>query len=245
MKILLIGGGNMGFAMLNGLSKHDVTVVDHNAANSKKLREHFPAVRVVKSAQKLDGETVILAIKPQSFRQLEPLRGEAGAVVSVMAGVLIAELKGIVKARHYVRFMPNICAHEGASATIITGDEAFKKEALDLARGFGSGLWVKTEKDLDAYSALAGCTPAWLALVAEALSDGSVACGVKRADSYELIAELFEGTAKLLRHNHPAILKDLVSSPAGTTIKGLQKLEAAGVRNAFYQALAAAFTKPV
>ena len=106
-----------------------------------------------------------------------------------------------------------------------------------------STVWVESEKEFDIASALAGCSPAWMALVAEALSDGAVKLGLKRELSYHYIATLFEGMGAVLKSEHPAILKDKVMSPGGTTAAGYAKLEEGQVRDSFIKAMEASYEK--
>ena len=90
---------------------------------------------------------------------------------------------------------------------------------------------------------LAGCAPAWMALVAEAMSDGAVKLGLKRELTYPMIASLFEGMGEVLKQEHPAVLKDKVMSPAGTTVAGYAKLEEGCVRDSFIKAMEAAYER--
>ena len=107
----------------------------------------------------------------------------------------------------------------------------------------GKSFWLSSEKELDVATGLAGSAPAWLAVVAEGLSDGAVNLGLKREISYEFIAALFEGVGIVLRDEHPAILKDKVTSPKGTTIAGITKLEEGKVRDSFIKAMEASYNR--
>ncbi|MCV6608215.1 MAG: pyrroline-5-carboxylate reductase [Campylobacterales bacterium] len=241
MKLLLIGAGNMGGAMLKGLSSFDITVVEAYEPRQKELKDLYPNITIVDSCDDVSGFVVILAIKPQSFPNLT-LNGTAEGLISIMAGVKIEDLKN-VSAKSYIRSMPNIAALVNKSATAITGDVELKETAVEVLSSIGSVTWVDTEKDLDIATAIAGSAPAWIAMVAEALSDGAVKCGLKRDESYKFIQGLFEGMGEVLKEEHPAILKDKVTSPAGTTIAGLAKLEEGKVRDSFIKATEAAFNR--
>jgi pyrroline-5-carboxylate reductase len=105
----------------------------------------------------------------------------------------------------------------------------------------GDTMWLASEKELDIATAVAGSGPAYLALVAEAMMDGGVAGGLKRADSVALVNSLFRGFAPLISAQHPALIKDSVMSPAGTTAAGYKELEIGGVRASFIKAIASAF----
>ena len=237
-----IGAGNMGGAMLSGLTRYDVTVAEPNPLRAKELQERFPNVAIAPADYTLDGYVTILAVKPQIFPTLK-LKGEAEALVSIMASVSLESLKTGIKAKKYVRAMPNIAALKNRSATAVTGDKTFKAEALEILSSIGSCFWVESEKDLNIATALAGSAPAWLALVAEALCDGAVQMGLKREESYKFTQALFEGVGELLKDEHPALIKDKVMSPGGTTAQGYAKLEEHGVRAAFMQAIEAAYKR--
>lgn len=242
MKLLLIGAGNMGGAMLQGLHVRDITVVERKIASAKMLQERYPSIKVVQETPCLDGYVVIVAIKPQSFGTLKTT-GIAEGVISIMAGISLEKLKLGIAAKQYIRSMPNMAATVCKSATSVCGDASFKETAIDILSVIGRCFWVESEKEFDIASALAGCSPAWMALVAEALSDGAVKLGLKRELSYEYIATLFEGMGEVLKNEHPAILKDKVMSPGGTTAAGYAKLEEGQVRDSFIKAMEASYER--
>lgn len=242
MKLLLIGAGNMGGAMLQGLHVRDITVVERKIASAKMLQERYPSIKVVQETPCLDGYVVIVAIKPQSFGTLKTT-GIAEGVISIMAGISLEKLKLGIAAKQYIRSMPNMAATVCKSATSVCGDASFKETAIDILNVIGRCFWVESEKEFDIASALAGCSPAWMALVAEALSDGAVKLGLKRELSYAYIATLFEGMGEVLKNEHPAILKDKVMSPGGTTAAGYAKLEEGQVRDSFIKAMEASYER--
>lgn len=129
--------------------------------------------------------------------------------------------------------------------TTITGDKEAKITALEIFNAIGKTVWVNTEAQLDIATAVAGSGPAFLALVAEALADGAVKAGLERHISVELIHGLFAGTSALLAKTHPAIIKDSVMSPGGTTAAGLAALEEGNVRNAMIKAIQEAHEKAI
>ncbi len=242
MKLLLIGAGNMGGAMLQGLHSYDVTVVEMYKSRADELTKIFPDVKVVHSIPKLDGYIVILAVKPQSLDSLH-VEGRAEGVISILAGVTLEKLKTKIDSKSYVRAMPNMAALVRKSATSLCGDEKLKSTAIEVLNSIGKCFWLESEDELDIATGLAGSSPAWIALVAEALSDGAVNLGLKREISYKYVAQLFEGVGEVLQNEHPAILKDKVTSPAGTTIAGLAKLEEGGVRDSFIKAMEASYKR--
>ena len=236
MKILLIGAGNMGGAMLSGLDRYDVTVVEAHRPRQEELRECYPNVTILDAVPSLEGFVVILAIKPQSLESLE-CSGEAEAVISILAGTPLAKVRAAVSAKAYIRAMPNLAALKRKSVTSVCGDESFKEEALTILSAIGKAIWLESEAQLDIATGIGGSAPAWIALVAEALSDGAVNMGLPRDKSYEYVAALMDGMGALLEDEHPAIIKDKVTSPGGTTIAGLAALENGGVRDSFIEAV--------
>ncbi len=242
MKLLLIGAGNMGGAMLQGLHVKDITVVEAYPPRVEELQALYPSIKIVSEIPSLEGYIVILAIKPQSFGTLHT-KGIAEGVISIMAGVSLEKLKSGIMAKHYIRSMPNMAALVRKSATSLCGDEALKDEAMDILSSIGRCFWLESEKELDIATGLSGSAPAWIALVAEALSDGAVNLGMKRDMTYQYVATLFEGVGEVLKTEHPAILKDKVMSPAGTTAAGYAKLEEGKVRDSFIKAMEASYER--
>ena len=242
MKLLLIGAGNMGGAMLQGLHVNDITVVEAYPKRAQELQTLYPTIKIVHEIPSLEGYLVILAIKPQSFSTLQT-KGIAEGVISIMAGVNLEKLKSGIMAKHYIRSMPNMAALVRKSATSLCGDVALKDEAMDVLSSIGRCFWLESEKELDIATGLAGSSPAWIALVAEALSDGAVNLGMKREITYQYIATLFEGVGEVLKSEHPALLKDKVMSPAGTTAAGYAKLEEGKVRDSFIKAMEASYER--
>jgi pyrroline-5-carboxylate reductase len=246
MSILLIGAGNLGKAMLEGMLKKglDVSVLVRGEDKIATLTKEHPNLKVAVSKSSIDvsGKTVILAVKPNSFYDIK-FDGKAKAIVSVMAKVSLDDIKLGVDATHYVRAMPNIAARFEKSITAVTGDVTYKSEALGLAGAIGKSVWVDSEDELNVATALAGSGPAFLALVAEALTDGAVKAGLKRGTAEEMTKGLFDGFSALLDGTHPAKIKEEVMSPKGTTAAGIMELEKEGVRGAMMKAIEAAYLK--
>lgn len=244
MNLLLIGAGNLGSALVKGLSDYDITVIENDKNKINNLKERFPNCKFAEYTPNFDttGYIVLIAVKPQSYKQIE-FTGIATAIVSVMAGVKLENLKEHFSAHSYIRAMPNIAALYGKSMTALTGDINFKQSALHILSSIGKAVWVNSEKEIDIATAVAGSGPAFLALVADAISDGAVRAGMSKSAALEFTHGLFNGTAELLANKHPSIIKDEVTSPAGTTAEGLAKLEQMCVRSAFIEAIMASFNK--
>ncbi len=237
MDILLIGAGNMGMAILSGLvsKNHNISVVELNRTQREKLSKLYPDIDIYSSTPRVDDKVVILAIKPQSLPVFE-CNGHAVAVISILAGTPIDSIKEKIEAKYYIRAMPNIAALYNKSVTSVTGDMEFKDEAMNIISSIGKAIWLDSEKHLDIATGLGGSSPAWLSMVAEALSDGAVNLGLPRDKSMEYLSALFDGMGALL-NEHPALIKDRVMSPGGTTAAGYQVLEKDGVRGSFIDAM--------
>ena len=247
MKLTFIGNGNMAKALIEGLvSSYEIEVLGRNEASLKALQEALPQIsaRVLEESEDVTGMNIVLCVKPYSLTDLAPkLKGRANALYSVLAGTSIESLKSQINAEKYIRTMPNLGASHLKSMTTITGDEHLKEQAIDIFDKIGRSLWLSSENELDIATGVAGSGPAYLALVAEALADGAVQQGLKRADAQALVAGLFEGFGALISHDNPADIKDGVMSPAGTTAAGYAALERGSVRNAMMEAVGDAYTK--
>ncbi len=242
--ITFIGNGNMALAIAQGL-KNDFTieVAGRTAKNLDKFEEAL-GIKVMKHALKdfdISGKNVVFAVKPQNLAEVSSqLKGQADALYSILAGTKLESLKDSIKAKAYVRAMPNMAASVQKSMTTLTGDTALQDEALNIFNAIGATHWLGSEKEIDIATALAGSGPAYLALIAEALADGAVNQGLKRADAMAIMRGLFDGFGTLIQEQHPALLKDAVMSPGGTTAAGYCALEKAGVRDGCIQAIAKA-----
>lgn len=195
---------------------------------------------------------VLLAVKPQ---QLEAAAAAAaapgthghgpGLLISVLAGVSLARLQTLFPGWQCVRAVPNTPALVRAGLTgLAFGDDVTPQQRTQVRELFALVGEVQElpESQLDAFLALTSSGPAFVALVAEAMADGAVASGLPRQLAHHLAHRTLAGTAALLYEQelHPGALKDMVSSPAGTTIAGLRELERAGVRSGVIEAVVAA-----
>jgi pyrroline-5-carboxylate reductase len=194
----------------------------------------------------ISDKTLLLCVKPGNLESVaKQLKGKAKLLLSVLAGVPLEKLKKKIKSKAVVRAMPNLAASVGASMTTLTGDADHREEAEVLMRGAGEVLWLESEKEIDIATALAGSGPAYLALIAEALADGAVNQGLKRDDAMKVMQGLFGGFGKLIQEIHPALLKDGVMSPGGTTAAGYAALEKGKVRAGCIEAVEKAYQKAV
>lgn len=213
----------------------------------KKLDKFEDAIdkKIQKSLLKdfsIEGKTVLLCVKPANLQEVgELLKGRAEVIYSVLAGTSLIKLSQNLQASFYVRAMPNLAASVGLSMTTLCGNQTYKNSAIELFNAIGDTYWLDSEKELDIATALAGSGPAYLALVAEALTDGAVKQGLKRDAAMHIMRGLFGGFGALIQDIHPALLKDGVMSPAGTTAAGYAALEEGGVRAACINAIEKAY----
>lgn len=193
---------------------------------------------------------VLVAVKPQVFRAVEPDLAQAAAqqtalMISIMAGVPLSTLEAAVPGWPVIRAMPNTPATVGAGVTAIAPGKAVTPEHMDQARSIFAAVGTVVEVSeslMDAVTGLSGSGPGYITLVIEALSDGGVAAGLPRSVALQLAIQTVKGTAELLQVTdiHPAQLKDRVTSPGGTTIAGIAQLELGGLRAALIEAVVAA-----
>ena len=245
--ITFIGNGNMGLSIAQGLKeKYNIEVVGRDMAKLDSF-EKILGVKIDKYL--LDDfdvadKTLLLCVKPANVEEVgKKLKGKAKVLISVLAGTSVEKLKKHFKPKAVVRAMPNLAASVGASMTTLTGDEKFRKETESLLGAVGTTLWVNSEKEIDIATALAGSGPAYLALIAEALADGAVKQGLKREDAMAVMRGLFAGFGTLIQEVHPALLKDGVMSPGGTTAAGYAALEEGNVRASCMDAVEEAYKR--
>lgn len=250
-ELAVVGGGNMGAALLAGMLESgvvdagEVAVVEPSTVRRDELATTFPDVAVV--AEVPACRSAVIAVKPPDAPAVAAAVAAAGAtrLLSVAAGVTTATLHAAVgDAVAVVRSMPNTPALVGEGVTAIAGGPGATDADLAWAEGIlgGVGLVVRvTEAQLDAVTGLTGSGPAYVFLVAEALMDAGVAAGLPRATSEQMVAQLLVGSAKLLaERGDPAALRAMVTSPAGTTAAGVAVLEERAVRAALIAAVRAA-----
>ena len=247
MKLTLIGNGIMAQSLARGLIKnHEVEIIGRDISKLKTIQEKIPQITIkgLEDQEDITGKNVIFCVKPYALQSVSArLVGTCNIFLSILAGTKLETLKKQIKAKQYIRTMPNVAASVQNSMTTITGDNEAKIIAMEIFSSIGQAIWVNTEDQLDIATAVAGSGPAFLALIAEALTDGAVKAGLERHLSTQLVQGLFSGTASLLKHSHPAIIKDSVMSPGGTTAAGYAKLEESGVRSAMINAIEAAHKK--
>jgi pyrroline-5-carboxylate reductase len=255
-KIGLLGAGNMASALIRGLlgSKtllpEQIRASDLRAEQLAELTHTYGIQTHTDNAELLAwANVVVLAVKPQVIaRVLEQMAGVIQPdtlVISIAAGVPLSALEARLPGARVLRAMPNTAAIALAGATGIAAGSHAGPEDVSFARTLFEAVGrsaVLDESALDAVTGLSGSGPAYVMLMIDALADGGVKVGLSRETALMLAAQTVYGSAKLLLETgeHPGRLKDMVTSPGGTTIAGLHALEAGGVRHTLMNAVEAA-----
>ena len=258
-KIGFIGTGKMASAIIRGtvakgLFAPEDIIASNPHADSRQRAEKELGIRAVADPADVirEAKTVVLAVKPNQIPEVFS-SGDLGmtsshVLISIAAGVTIDTLKSYVPDSKILRVMPNINSTVSASATgycrsqDMTDDQV--SEAKKVLDAIGLSYEVK-EKDMDALSSVAGCSPAFMFMIIDAIADGGVKMGLPRDVSIRLAAQSMLGSAKTLLETgeHPEALKDSVCSPGGSTIEGVKVLEDFAVRSAFISAVEACTEK--
>jgi pyrroline-5-carboxylate reductase len=257
-KIGFIGGGNMAEAIVRGLLSASFIKANNIFVSepSKSKRDTLQADYKVKvTADNLElvkkCEIIILAVKPQILNEvlhdIRSLVDRDKLIISVAAGVPISIIDGILSGKEnkkfsVVRTMPNTPALVQAGVTAIAAGKHVSKTAVKIAHRIfeAVGRTVDVEEaHLDAVTGLSGSGPAYIFMIIEALSDAGVKMGLARDVSNTLTLQTILGSAKLAQETgkHPGELKDMVTSPAGTTMAGLHALEDGGLRTTLMNAV--------
>lgn len=255
VRLMVVGGGRMGEALLGGLiaagwaQPDELAVVEKLEGRAKELADRFPGVAVAPEVSAVASPAgAVIAVKPQDVETASRAIGASRAerVLSIAAGIPIARLeKWLGTGVAVVRAMPNTPALVGAGASAIAPGSKAGDADLDWAEEIlgAVGVVVRVpEHLLDAVTGLSGSGPAYVFLVAEALIEAGVLAGLPRDVSVTLTSQLLLGSAQLLLESgqSPEALRAAVTSPGGTTAAGLQALERRAVRAAFLEAVAAA-----
>lgn len=256
-----IGAGNMAEAMIRGilaaklLPPERLFVLDVRPGRTRELKKRFG---VSVSAELPDllaaSETVVFAVKPQTLPdvlgRMPANAGKGRLFISIAAGIKTRVfLDALGKGGGLVRAMPNTPAQVGMGSTglfFAAGvSEAQKERTRRIFSSFGTIAEFAREETLDVVTALSGSGPAYVFLFIEALADGAVRSGMGREEAILLAASTVEGAARMVRESgrHPGQLKDIVTSPGGTTAAGIAALERGAFRGAVMDAVFAAWQR--
>ena len=251
-----IGTGNMGGALARAAAKkpgNRLLLANRRREKAEALARELGG-EVKDNAGVLTADYVFLGVKPQMLPEVLPplapaLAGSETILVSMAAMTSIQRVKELSGNNcPVIRIMPNtpVAIGKGITLYACSPEVTPTEEQSFLAAMEHSGRFLRTEeKYIDAGACISGCGPAFLDLFLEALADGGVACGLPRAMALELAAAMAAGAAELCLETgkHPAVLKDEVCSPGGTTIQGVRSLERGGFRSSVIEAVIAAYER--
>jgi pyrroline-5-carboxylate reductase len=262
LTIATVGSGVMAEAMIGGLLRAGLVEPDHIVASHARVdrRTHLETeygIRTVATNAEavVDADVVLLAIKPQMLarvgRELAPRLRRGQLVLSVLAGATTAALTGILGHDQVVRSMPNTPARLGRGMTVWYATpattEVQRAQASALLRALGAELEVDDEKFVAMATAVSGTGPTYVFLVMEALIDAAVHLGFPRHIAHDLVIETLEGSTLFAKQSgmHPAELRNMVTSPGGTSAAALHELESGRLRTVLSEAVWAAYHRTV
>ena len=252
-RIGFIGAGNMASALLRGLIRagrltpEQIKISDVDRAKRDQCAQsHGVSVAASNGELAAWASVLLLAVKPQSLpsvlAECAPSVPAGALVLSIAAGVRCATIAAALPNTRIVRAMPNTPALVGAGATAVCAGPGATSADLELARSLFDAVGrtvLVDETHMDAVTGLSGSGPAYLMLIIEALADGGVRTGLSRETALLLASQTVLGSAQLLLESgeHPAVWKDRVMSPGGTTAAGLAALEAGRLRSTLADAV--------
>lgn len=260
MKTGFIGFGNMAGAMAEGMIRFggadpsDITASARDLARLRSRAEKLGVGYTTDNKQLAGGSDVLfLAVKPHLMdgviQEIKSSLHMETVIVSVAAGVGLADLEIMFGSPvRLVRALPNTPAMVGQGMTLYNLNDQVtdqdEKNLLQILNGFGRALRIREDQFAGAGS-MTGCSPAFLYMLMEAMADAAVLKGLQRDAAYLLAAQTVKGSAQMMLESglHPGQLKDMVTSPGGTTIEGVRTLEKLGLRSAIMEAIIAAAEK--
>lgn len=249
VKVGFIGTGKIGHAIIMGLlqgktASQDIDVFDGGHKSAQEVAAELNLHLVNDYADFNECQAVIIAVGGAALTTILQELGQKyhGIILSTGGGDLVRINKELPDDSSFVKIVPNTPVQIGEGITAISFAPREKEQVIDTVKGLfeqmGS-VYVVPADLLGIYGTIAGCTPAYVNMMIEALSDAAVQNGVKRAESYQIVEQMLIGTAKLALSSKklPEELKDEVTTPGGSTIRGVVKLEQEGFRNALIQAV--------
>ncbi len=260
MKIAFIGGGNMGEAMLaavlkKGLAKPETIIVSDIADPRRKLLARKYRVAVTGNNQQAVeiGDILVLAVKPQNLVEvMKELKGylkPSQLVLSIVAGAKTKTLARGLRHDSIVRAMPNTPAQVGEGISVWTATAGVSGQQKEFVRAIlgamGKEVYVDNEKYIDMATAISGSGPAYFFLMVEALVDAAVGIGLPRGKALELVLQTMLGSGHLIQRSgkEPAELRQMVTSPGGTTAQALEQFEKGGFAELVKRAVKAAYNR--
>lgn len=260
--IAFIGAGAMGEAMISGLlNSHavDSTAITASDSHEQRARDLGARLGIATTTENLaaarNAHIVILAVKPQMlrfvFRDLGGKLRKDALVLSIVAGARLESISQGLKHASVVRSMPNTPAQVAEGMTVWTASDnvtaAQREQARAILRAFGKELFVADEAFVDMATAISGSGPSYVFLFMEALIDAAVHLGFSRSDARMLVTQTIRGSAIYAERSssHPAEMRNLVTSPGGTSAHALYQLEKGGFRTLVSKAVWAAYQRSV
>jgi pyrroline-5-carboxylate reductase len=260
LRIGFVGGGVMAEAMIKGVlsrelaAPSDVIVGEPIAERRETLASQYRVRVSAENRSVVEAcDLAVIAIKPQQISEaLGPLRGSVAPeaiVMSIAAGIRLGTVRDLLSHRAVARVMPNTPAQVGYGMSVWTATDETSEEqryrVVSVLDVLGKTAYVDAEHYLDMATALSGSGPGYVLLFLEALIDAGVHIGLARPLAEEMAKQTLLGTAVLADQSsdHPAQLRNLVTSPGGTTAEGLLELEAGGLRAVIVNAVTAAYEK--
>jgi pyrroline-5-carboxylate reductase len=259
IRIAFIGGGAMGEAMVRCLlakkvtAPQDMVVSDISPVRREFLSREYGVSSLADSRRAMaNAGLIILAVKPQNLpRTMEELKGLAPEqlVLSIVAGATLSSLCQGLNHSSVIRAMPNMPAQVGEGMTVWTATAETEQKQKELGQtilgALGKEIYVSDEKYLGMATALSGSGPAYVFLFIEALVDAGVHIGLPRDMAQELVIQTILGSTLTVQKTskHPADLRNMVTSPGGTTTEALLQLEKGRFRSLLLEAVAAAYKK--
>jgi pyrroline-5-carboxylate reductase len=259
-KICFIGAGAMATAMIAGLYKQEMIKPDNIIASDpypgqlEKLAERYHIQTTADNLTAVKGrDIIVLSVKPQNLDEIgEDLRGHIppdALVLSIIAGATVAKIGRALHHYRVIRVMPNTPARvgQGMSVWMATDDvnDTQRQQAQAILAALGEEIYVDKEDYLDMATALSGTGPAYVFMFMEAFIDAGVHMGFQRRIAEQLVFKTIEGSVAFARDSarHPAELRNMVTSPGGTTADALYELEKGGFRTVLSKAIWAAYKK--
>lgn len=220
-----------------------------------RIRTFESNARAAESVREIPGSIVIITVKPQRIAQvLDDLKGSVrheGLVISIVAGATIERISGDLGTAHVVRAMPNTPSQIGAGITAWTSSEAVTdpehSRVRQLLTALGKEVYVETENMIDMATSLSATGPTYIFMVMEALTDAGVHLGFSRDIAKELVQETMLGSVKFAMESqiHPAELRNMVTSPGGTSAEAIYQMEKGTLRTVLSKAVYAAYRRAV
>lgn len=260
MKLGFIGCGNMGSAMIGGILKkgllpgEEIMASHKTEAGAKRSKEQLGIETTLDNREVAKScSTLVLAVKPQFYEEvineIKDLLTFDHLIIGIAPGKSLSWLEEKCgQPLRIARFMPNTPARIGQGMTGMCYNERLSEEDIRQVKEIGDSFGrteIVPERLMDAVMAASGSSPAFVFMFIEAMADAAVALGMPRKQAYSFAAQAVAGSAELLLETglHPGELKDMVCSPAGTTIEGVRVLEREGFRSAVMEALLACAEK--